>query len=813
MFSAVRLAYRNLLPWSARARVNELRRTATRGVRRLWSWRLRPPGIFWYADEFDRFRRERLRHHAADLADVRVACEPGLVSVVLPVYNGERWLAEAIDSVLSQTHKQFELIAVNDGSRDGSAAILDAYAAKDARVRVFHRTNHGLPASLSFGFRQARGEYLTWTSDDNRLKPEFLAKMTGSLRRHADWDAIYANVDMIGQEGEPLRGSDWYKPYQSPPGSETVRLPADVSVLNTLPNNSVGAAFLYRARVAALLGDYSTHRFTVEDYDYWIRINSLLTLRHADFAEAEYEYRFHSHSLTAQTRELKIVRKMHDLIGFDDFRRDFYLTPTRWRLRVRGGKAAKRLAADLKARILKAGDLIAPDNEAGEVVPRLFFSAVDLLVTDDAAAVRQGPGEPGAAVRAVAFAFANPPADVSPNWDICVVLSANPKLPRTPGELQGWVGVPTGNELFTVLDIRARAHAMTRMDAELAAKPTDNPAVTAVVCTVGLTTQFGEALASLARQTLARDRYEVLVVNNRPDDATLSADVREEVRKRLGPDVRWRLIDCHTAGHSFAKNAAIGEARGDSVCFLDDDAIARDDWLETTARLFDENPEAGVMGGRIVLKPPHPLPRALRSGWEAYWSQYLPPDGYREAKDISEYPFGANWSARRQALLEVGGFRCCYGRKGNDFSGGEEIVAANLIARLGYRVGVSSDSEVFHHVEPSRYSYRHVRQTIQAGVMIHYRAQRGARHFPAGVTPWTTLWQVVALHMFRRNRTPALPPPSVPGEAFPAPTLLDRLRHWGYWREAYFRRLRAQVGDYARGFVRGWVLKRAHRGT
>jgi len=808
MLFLLRHAYRRIVPDAIREPICVVRRYLRR---RLWSWRLCPPGIFWLAERFRRDRQARQVHHTSDLSQVRVG-EARLVSIVLPVYNGQRWLAEAIESILTQTHRQLELIAVNDGSTDDSAAILDAFAARDPRVRVFHRANSGLPAALSFGFQQARGEFLTWTSDDNRLKPRFLEKMIDCLERHADWDAVYANIDLIGQNGEPLEKSDWYRPYQSPPGSQTVRLPAEVSLLNTLANNYVGAAFLYRARVAGLIGDYSRARFTVEDYDYWMRINALLTLRHADFAEPEYEYRFHSASLTAQSRELKITQRMHELIAFDDFRRDFYLTPTRWRLRVRGGAPAQQLAEALRARILRAGDLIAPDEES-ELVPRLFFAGVDLLVTDDPAAAREAPtGQSSPAVRAVAFTGAKLPTEISAHWNLCVAVGATGELPHLPGAYRGWMAVPSDRELFTCLDIRARSHVLARMEEELVAEPpTDRPAVTVVVCTCGLTTQFGEALASLARQTLPADRFEVVVVNNRPDDPALSASVRAEVASRLGTRIPWRLIDCHTAGHSFAKNAAIAEAHGDIICFLDDDAIAREDWLEVVVRSFEEHPQAGVLGGRIVLKPPHPLPKVLRAGWEAYWSQYLPPAGYREVTALPEYPFGANWSARRQALMAIGGFRCCYGRKGNDYAGGEELVAAHLIARLGYRIGVNSASEVFHHVEPSRYNFRHIRRTVLAGVMIHYRAQRGGRHFPPEVTPLNTLLQLISLHLLRRKPAIQPPPPSAPGETFPPPTLWYRCRHWAIWREAYLRRLWTQSREYARGFVLGWLLRRAHR--
>jgi len=98
-----------------------------------------------------------------------------LISIVLPVYNGEKYLAVAIDSFLNQTHSNFELIIVNDCSKDSSLAIVERYAARDARIKIINnRENKKLPASLNIGHQLAKGEYITRTSDDNIAKANFL---------------------------------------------------------------------------------------------------------------------------------------------------------------------------------------------------------------------------------------------------------------------------------------------------------------------------------------------------------------------------------------------------------------------------------------------------------------------------------------------------------------------------------------------------------------------------------------------------------------------------------------------------------------
>ena len=95
-----------------------------------------------------------------------------VVSIIIPVYNGERYLQKAIDSALAQTLHDLEIICVDDGSTDGSAAILDGYAAKDPRVKVIHRRNEGVSAARNAGIDVADGRYIYFLDADDELEPE-----------------------------------------------------------------------------------------------------------------------------------------------------------------------------------------------------------------------------------------------------------------------------------------------------------------------------------------------------------------------------------------------------------------------------------------------------------------------------------------------------------------------------------------------------------------------------------------------------------------------------------------------------------------
>ena len=108
-----------------------------------------------------------------------------MVSIVLPVYNGEKYLKEAIDSILSQTYRNIELVVVNDCSTDKSLCIIKEYMEKDDRVKlVNNETNQKLPKSLNIGFEHCRGDYYTWTSDDNIMKPNAINRMLEVMKKN-----------------------------------------------------------------------------------------------------------------------------------------------------------------------------------------------------------------------------------------------------------------------------------------------------------------------------------------------------------------------------------------------------------------------------------------------------------------------------------------------------------------------------------------------------------------------------------------------------------------------------------------------------
>ena len=206
-----------------------------------------------------------------------------LVSIILPVYNGERYLAEAIESVLTQSYEEIELIVVNDCSTDSSENIILQFCKKDNRIKyVKNESNCKLPKSLNNGFAVAKGKYLTWTSDDNLFHKDAIERMVSFLNKNEEIGMVYCDYNLIDEHGKYIDN-------------------VTVGDKKELPyKNIIGACFLYRNDIAKKIGDYATNMFLVEDYEYWLRIHLASDIEPLHLCL--YDYRIHGNSLSEQRK-------------------------------------------------------------------------------------------------------------------------------------------------------------------------------------------------------------------------------------------------------------------------------------------------------------------------------------------------------------------------------------------------------------------------------------------------------------------------------------------------------------------------------
>ena len=211
------------------------------------------------------------------MQEIKFASCP-LVSIVLPVYNGEKFLAQSIESCLNQTYQNLELIIVNDCSNDNTFNVANKFAEVDARVKIItNKENKKLPATLNIGHKEARGDFITWTSDDNIYELNAIEVLLKKLLQK-NVDIVYSDIMIIDHSGKKVRDVLF------------------VDFENVLFRNYIGSCFLYKKEVFEKNEGYDENLFLVEDYDFWLR--AAIHSRFFQLRKILYNYRKHDSSLT-----------------------------------------------------------------------------------------------------------------------------------------------------------------------------------------------------------------------------------------------------------------------------------------------------------------------------------------------------------------------------------------------------------------------------------------------------------------------------------------------------------------------------------
>lgn len=208
----------------------------------------------------------------------------GLVSIVMPTYNGaKKYIDEAIQSCLDQTYANWELIVVDDASTDNTSQKVQEYASRDKRIRlVRHPVNRKLPGALNTGIQHMCGEYFTWLSDDDLLRPNALETMIRFLVTHPNIGIVYTDYSLVDENGRHLE-------------TVTVERAQDLG-----PSKTTGVSHLVRREVLDKIGGYSEDLFLAEDLDFWVRAQMHFEI--APLHEDLFLYRQHGQSLTSQYR-------------------------------------------------------------------------------------------------------------------------------------------------------------------------------------------------------------------------------------------------------------------------------------------------------------------------------------------------------------------------------------------------------------------------------------------------------------------------------------------------------------------------------
>ena len=230
------------------------------------------------------------------LGTVLLMLAPPTVSVVMPVYNGERYLADAVRSICQQTFEDFEFIIVNDGSTDGTLAMLQGFAERDERICVLDQPNSGVVGASNAGLALAQGDLLARMDADDIAMPERLAKQVAYMQAHPECVGLGTAVRMIDADGDPVRT------YPVPLRHEDI----DSAMFRTWA--IFHPTLMARREVVIQLGGYREQFATLEDSDLFMRLAERGKL--ANLPEPLVHYRVHLRSLSVTS-----VKRMNEIVG------------------------------------------------------------------------------------------------------------------------------------------------------------------------------------------------------------------------------------------------------------------------------------------------------------------------------------------------------------------------------------------------------------------------------------------------------------------------------------------------------------------
>jgi len=212
-----------------------------------------------------------------------------LVSIVTPMYNASRFVAQTIESVLAQTYPHWEMLVVNDGSKDNSAEIVEQYTKKDSRIKLINQANGGSAAARNNGIRQAAGRYIALLDADDLWEPAFLESQLNLMReKHAA--VVCSAYRRIDENSKEILGIQRVKPI--------------ISLKNMQMTNHIGCLTgLYDTKSFGKIYLKEELKSIRDDYAFWLDI---VTLSGAAYGNQEVlaRYRVLNNSTTGNKKKL-----------------------------------------------------------------------------------------------------------------------------------------------------------------------------------------------------------------------------------------------------------------------------------------------------------------------------------------------------------------------------------------------------------------------------------------------------------------------------------------------------------------------------
>lgn len=225
------------------------------------------------------------------------------VSVVIPVYNSERYINEAIDSLIKQSFQDYEIIAIDDGSTDGTANVVKKYAGK---VKYIYQQNMGPASARNRGIKEANGRYIAFLDADDVSEKDRLETQVNAFKKNKDAGLVYSSLSFINEKGNKISGIHRSKQYDS-----------ETFLGKMFTRNIMVSASVVMARKSLIeeLGGFDENIHLSEDYDMWLRMAKNNSIVYIDVPLVRYRRHSNNASINREenkTNEAKSILK-HDL--------------------------------------------------------------------------------------------------------------------------------------------------------------------------------------------------------------------------------------------------------------------------------------------------------------------------------------------------------------------------------------------------------------------------------------------------------------------------------------------------------------------
>lgn len=260
------------------------------------------------------------------------------VSVIIPCYNQAHFLGAAIESVLRQSHRHFEILVINDGSQDNVSEVASGYP----EVRCIEQENKGLSEARNVGIRESTGDYLVFLDADDRLLPDALKAGTNALAAHPQCAFVFGQCEFIALDGSEL-------PFAPQPKIEREHY------MMLLRDNYIWcpATVMYRRWVFDVLGKFDSSVSSSADYEMYLRI----TRQHLIFGHREIvaQYRHHSMNMSRNAilmlnSSLRVLRAQHKHLKEDRRHEEAYASGIRHWQEYYGEKAVLQIRRQIRER-------------------------------------------------------------------------------------------------------------------------------------------------------------------------------------------------------------------------------------------------------------------------------------------------------------------------------------------------------------------------------------------------------------------------------------------------------------------------------